>query len=589
MINLKNIAEKSKTTRRYAKIHQCLDIFPVLCYIISVRRKTMKKIIPVFLCLLVIFVSCDISVPQTITIKGNPGVFVPMGSPFDAMEGDRIEDMLSPAKMKAMMGGSGVEIIEYINPATDVMSFLVHYPITEMKLDLQAQISESMASSETEYNITIPNTSGLSFGGNSYYLLNDGLSETENLTKPVFTIDLGAMATLLDKVQGGTGRFGIKIKTAGTLGLNNLRVYIENFGFSGYLQGNGDAEPGYLRFTNDTALNDPNAFKPKDVKELKIHIKIIEACSGPIIPEIIFDFESAVVKVDNSIEEGLKGSNPINNDFGDLLGGAKFKSIEGFIYVGGLGNNAKLTLETETDEAGKDYLKVGSTSIHKTALQSKSRLIINDPFTSTLPEHSLSGGFINMAPLFDSPGTTNLLYEIDVGTFTIPDPSLGDTIFADLIIVLNMELEVKKETIPEYQVKYVNLDMGMDDLFSGSGSDLFGRTPGSDDDLFSNIDSVKINIENFNINIFDEDKLAILVTSGTYIDYINFTDKRYLEMNMDKLPNPFTPEFKILLEKDTGKNYATFAIKRPAAGQTPSFDFTLSVEAKADLNIKIEL
>ena len=72
----------------------------------------MNKVILGCICSFLI-TTCEM--PEKITVKGSPGLYVPLGSPFTGMkEGERLEDLISPDKIREMMnkGASKAERME---------------------------------------------------------------------------------------------------------------------------------------------------------------------------------------------------------------------------------------------------------------------------------------------------------------------------------------------------------------------------------------------------------------------------------------------------------------------------------------------
>jgi hypothetical protein len=70
---------------------------------------------------------------------------------------------------------------------------------------------------------------------------------------------------------------------------------------------------------------------------------------------------------------------------------------------------------------------------------------------------------------------------------------------------------------------------------------------------------------------------------------LDFNKDGKLTLNMKELPFPFTPEFGIVIKKDDNESYGTLKILRQANSNTPgTFNFTLAVEARADLNYTID-
>jgi hypothetical protein len=99
----------------------------------------MKKITPGLVCFLLLITSCDM--PETITIKGNPELYFPLGSPFAGLkDGERLEDSISPKKIKEMISDTeGTEVYEASRDMAagygideNVLTYLVKYPIDDL-------------------------------------------------------------------------------------------------------------------------------------------------------------------------------------------------------------------------------------------------------------------------------------------------------------------------------------------------------------------------------------------------------------------------------------------------------------------------
>ena len=547
-------------------------------------RKMLKGIL---LIVIVAMMSCDI--PQSITIKGNPGVRIPLGrlsSMFD--EGESITDFVSAGKIREMMGSgsTGLNIYDYRGLAvpSDVQAFLIHYPITEMTLDLSEYINDAMENADTDFTFTIPNLGDAHVnpqalfqpGGiyqNGCFIVNNGgtaeLSGTEG--DPLFTVPLGDMATLLSSVKGGAGAFGLKLEEGYAPSfVDALQVKIPALGITNYIYGH--VEDGALVFVNAAE----HTFNPQTLtgNELKIYIKFTQPCSGVIAPKLILDWDEAKVKTPSG---GMNGTYPIDIGLGDFLGsGVQFNDVRGYVYVGGIGNSpAKLTLKLDNAPV---------TGANNASLTEKPRPSFNsDPFTGVIPAQSLASN-LDLAGIL---GASSLEYEISIDEMTLDadDVDEGTVIFADLVILLTLEFKITDPNPSEY----VKLDFGNVFPEPEDDKDIFMRE-GKDDDLFNSLDWVEIALSNIENNIFELDKLAIRVENtgtATYINWIDFSEQNpSLRIDMDELPNPFTPKFEILLKKDTGQNFATLKIRRNDA---PVFDFFLTARAKASINENIPL
>ena len=554
-----------------------------------------KLLIGTMLAVIFTVMSCEI--PQSITIKGNPGLYIPLGRLSSMFgEGESITDFVSTAKIREMMGSTGFNIYDYRGDDVDskVQAFLIHYPITEMTLDLSEYINEAMENADKDFSYTIPNLGDLhpEFAGNLQALFqspagpfqngcfivnNDNIAELSGTEgNPLFTIPLGDMATLLKSVKGGAGAFGLKLEGGYDPSFENvLQIKIPALGITDYIP--GEKSGNTLVFANA----DDVTFYPQQLEDIKIYVKFDAHCSGTIAPKVIIDWKEAVI--DTSEIGGISGYYPIDLGLGNFLGsGAQFSdnAVKGYIYVGGIDNNpASLTLKLDG---------AAISGVSEASLTEAERPSFSEPFTAAIPAHSLTAPYINLNSVL---GANSLEYEISIDEMTLnaDDVDEGTVIFADLVILLTLEFKIENDSSSDALGDYVKLDFGNVFPEPEDGKDIFMRE-GKDDDLFNKIDWVEIALSKIENNIFEMDKLSILVAntgSEPYSKRIDFSEQNpSLSIDMDELPNPFSPKFEILLEKDNGENYATLKIKRNDA---PLFDFFLTVRAKATINETISL
>jgi hypothetical protein len=160
----------------------------------------------------------------------------------------------------------------------------------------------------------------------------------------------------------------------------------------------------------------------------------------------------------------------------------------------------------------------------------------------------------------------------------------------DMLLLIPMELQVSNEapdvtaTVDKKLVKikneYVTIDLGdtfKKDLWEG---DLFGRKEGEDSPL-KMIERLTIGIFKPIINIIDQNKLAVLVTTGGTSQIMEFKDNSSISFKTDS-GEIKSPQFNIILKKDTNQNYGSFRVLR-VDNAIPSFDFKLYVQAKIKL------
>jgi hypothetical protein len=547
----------------------------------------MKKLTIGLLCLtgamLGFFLSCEI--PQSVTIKGQPGVYIPLGNPLNGLDEDqRLENYISTAKIREMMDSSGTtsnlaiyDYRGYDDPT--VQTYIVHYPITELKLDLSEYINDVVNDDNTTFSYTIPTEITtisadlfISNFPNGAYLTGNGPQDVEGA--PLFLVSLVDMAKLVKEVNGGP--FGLEMD----LGIDssfkeNIWVKIPAFGINDYVQ--GIAEGGKLKFAKTPV---DGKFIPKqqpeghlnENDELEIFVKATGICSGTIAPDIVFEWTTAII--DTSDNDSLKGEFQLENSLGEFLGNSvHFKDVQGFIYVNGVDSATTLTLTVDGTTLG---------SANQTLLN-KSRPALMESIIE-LPAQSLAAP-IPLASLLNS--NAALGYQFKIPEMTITNNVDLGSITVDLVVLLPLDFMVTAQSsMPDY----VKLDLG--DIFPDTGNDDLFFREGKGDDLFDNLESVTILLKNVQ-NTVIESKISILVTdSDGYSGKFDLTEGGKLELEMDDLPYPFNPRFEIILEKDDGaigkKDYATLKILREILAIPRIFEFSLALEAQADINYKIK-
>jgi len=535
----------------------------------------MKKSVLGFLCLILVL-SCDI--PQSVTVKGNPGLYLYLGSPFSSLgEGERLEDYISTAKIKEMMGDQeNIKIYDYQPPGSgqnDVHTFVVHYPIAEMSYDLSEYVDDIFSDDVRVQPFDIhPFVNNLSDG--TYYLTREGIGyQYTEPTTPLFVVPLDDMAKLIIEVNGTA--FGIELNWSQSF-KDKLRLKIPAFGMNDYTEG---AQVGNkLRFVNSTFTQ----FKPEGLNangEIEIFALVLGGCSGTILPESVFEWDTAKIDVSGENDDKMSGEYSIGNILGDFLGeGVSFKEVKGYIYVDGIDDDkAALTLKNENI----DLVTPG------TLLKEKSRPSFPDNDTdpvAALPAHSVTFAGALGKDYIDLAGISTLNYKINVSEMTIENDSesVGKAITIDLVILLPLELIVKT---PSSVSGYVKLDLG-DDILPKFDEDLFGRTG---DEL---IDGVKLKSITILVRPLQNEvignPIAVRIVSGTVREKIDLDfDMKEISSPPIELPFPFTPSFEILLKEDSPGRGATLSIKRQDPNNPPVFDFIMAIEARTDLDIKL--
>lgn len=555
----------------------------------------MKKTIVVFFCVFVLALSCDL--PKSITIKGSPEVYIPVGSPFKALGDDGgIEKYINPAEIKNMMG-LDARIYEYRGDdesRENVQTYLVHYPIMEMKLDLSKNISDAIENNKADFTFEIPDyVSGYTqaqfdaaYYNGCFVNRNGQLAEYED--GALFIIDLSDMKKVVDKIVEGP--FGLEITNYDKSLKDNLQIKIPALGINDYIYGKETTDGKTLQFLKDK----PAVFEPRthlnDDGGLEIFVKFTGPCSGTLAPDIVLEWKTATI---NTANDDFNGFYNIENSVGEFLGnGVAFKSVQGYIYVHGVGDDATLSLK-----AGDIEMITGNSTLIE-----RSKPAFSDPLSNPLPPHSLQQSFIEMTSLVNTSGASTLFYNININEVDIDKDDVGEhnIISADLVILLALDFEVTNESL--YDSDYVTLNFGLEELFSDMGDgDWFMREDGENEDgddgneaLLSNLEWVRITFKNFRNSIFDSRDLAVLLINispdgSEFKRVIDFSKSNpSLEIKIEDLPDRFSPKLEILLKKEAGMNYGSLVIK-PLNTTALEFDFFLTLEAKAKINQTIKL
>jgi len=597
----------------------------------------MKNCVPcIILLMLVIGVSCDI---QSITVKGNPGLYVPLGSPFAGLKDDeRLEYLVSSDNIRKMMsenaggvdGADAIKIYEYkfANPATSnvgvdlnpsVMTYLAHYPIAEMQLDLGKYVKQAVNSigdgevptieipskfmgHDLEQFFNLPGMTAIYLTTNSEGAFAPSL---EDNGRPLYKVMLPDMVNLVQSVKGT--KFGLRIPYIDNLE-NKIFVCIPAFdiGMTGTTR---SYAPGitftdtdnkkYLEFVS-TKFGSGHPIYPKtDLNNgIDIFIKIGGACSGKFDLDLLFDWTEAVIDTSENV---LSEAYPISSELLDFLGSdIEFDKVKGYVYVGIDdvfldGQDIKMSLTYSTTSFFNGSIRPLADD------QRPSFGSGANPFeyTGALLPHSLGTAPLDLEKMFqsDSASTRYLTYEIKIPTITIDRSKIDDDdespmkITADLVVLLPLELKVTGEEYSLNSRNYVKLDLEafqQEELMSG---DLFGRS-GNEDDLLKDLEldfvRITLKINENDITLIDKSKLAVLITAKNTNQIIRFGDSNpYIEFTQEALKYPFSPSFELLLEKENPTStYGTFRVLNT---KSPSFDFKMYVEAKASLKYRIDL
>jgi len=557
----------------------------------------MKKVIYGFLCLFLI-TTCELEMPESITIKGKPGLYVPLGSPFAGMkEEDRLENLISPSGILKMMNSDGsdmgLEIYEVSEAMAqncdidkDILTYLVHYPLADMPLNLQVYMDSAAEAINSKGEIIIPRIPGEESlpEGKFYYIYDAGQQWSESDTdQPFLRIPLNDIIQLVKSVtKEPGGKFGLEIDYTAQLA-NYLELKIPAFGINSYMKGKPypSDNPDKLQFYTDTM----NEFYPQTLpdNEFWIYARISGPCCGDFEPGILFDWKTAFI--DPSAMEENNFDNPIGNSLGDFLGGkVSFKRVEGYMYMSGL---SSLEMTVDVGNGPQDIIlrEVAEKSFNVIKTKPDGTKIIDGSLKDSNCDRPL-----DLAPLFNE----NAVIKAEFKEFPIDKDKDGDKIIKiSLYVLIPLDLEVKevagKEapnvTIGGVNIRenYVPLDLGNTLSKTGTGDDLFGRKAG-EDSLLNEIESVGITLKNIDITVIDKTMLAVLIETKDPPQLVEFKNNS-VSLQLKDLSVPFSPKFTVLLKKDTPDS-GSFRILRADA---PKFDFKLYVEAKTSLDFTLDL
>jgi len=594
----------------------------------------MKKIIPGFICLLLI-TTCGFEMPESITVKGAPKLYVPLGSPFARMdEKDRLENLISRDAIKEMMnqggdaGGIEVYVVSPDMAQTNgldkkVLTYLVDYQLADMPLDLQKYMDDAMEATQKKQEITIPdipaNYATLVSPAHPLFIREDGSLTDANEDEPFLRIPLNDMGKLVKVVRRDVGdRFGLKIPEIPEI--PDLQTYLQlkipALGIADYMSGIRDGND--LLFYDTVGASNGKPFYPRDDLdkngsnyEIQIFAQITGAYTGTgkLDPDMVFEWKTADIDTNAAGSSYFSEEYPIGNNLGQFLGeGTSFKKVLGYVYMSGVGSNNNSPVEMKVTIGGDvqtRYLKDATPDF----TVDKGGTASGGNFTTSSFTDDNSDP-LELAAIFEDQDN-KLKVDINLPSWTITnedEESISPTIKSRLLVLIPMDLEVFGVTInpsveegnpggKEYvklNLKALNKIMGDDD----KAGDLFGRKDGEDNAL-KDISYVNIGLRfsRSDITLINSDNLAVLVTKSREENSLQrlmeFKSGKPLKLTSEFFEEiPFNPDFSVLLEKDKDDN--TGAYKNTGSFQLlyspkPSFNFRLYVEAQAALEYTLDL
>jgi len=461
--------------------------------------------------------ACDIQIPESLTITGSPNVHLPLGSPFKSLPPEeRLEYYVSLAGIRDMMSknaeSSNIKVYNYQVPGEydTYQTYVVHYPLIEMQLDLTEYVDKAVTDAlnidgeQIQVNVPEIEPHFPEIETYPYYLIPimPGCVKPET---PLYNIELDEMYKLVKRVDGGP--FGIEIKYNEGFE-ENLRVKMPGFGINDYIKGKKETVNGVekLRF-----LSDDDTFYPGNLENgtLKAYFKVIGPCTGLELPDLVFEWETAIIETKNS--DYFKGDYTIKNDLNKFLGtGVSLSDAQGYMYIDGI-EEAALDLTYE-------YSGITPVDLYPDReLVKQTRPSFSETITTTLPKHNHID-VDKLIKMLNHPDEIVLKYKINIEEMEIENKEesiSGRTVSADLVILLPLVFKAEAPSdFSEYgDYAKISLNNLLPKPAEGEEKkDLFMRNEDGNGWL-SNISQIKISLKNYKNDILDADELGILLTA----------------------------------------------------------------------------
>jgi hypothetical protein len=364
-----------------------------------------------------------------------------------------------------------------------------------------------------------------------------------------------------------------------------MQLKLENIGITNFVVGELNTEGTELVFTAITQ----KTFRPAS-QEMVIETQFTKVPrSGKATLEVDLQWTEAEIKPgDNGLfEDTMEGLNL--NALGEVLGGAKFGKIPAYLYISGLDDaDAQMSISATTTASGVIIPPV----LPQHDIASQVLPVLSDKYSASIEAADTSVGQFFLEQVFNAGGEVSISYKIQIKAIPVYPPDDNhppEKIKADMVVVLPLRLTVDptNDNTFTYDAKpYVELSLDALSGLTGDG-DLLGRDSG-DDSLFIDglaLDHADILIKNITNNVIEGLYLAILKDPDDHPEeaqVISLDDGQdgSISFTGSELGSPFSPGFKLLLEKNKPIAVKTFDDKNPA-----KLDLNLALSAKTDLNI----
>ncbi|AEF83992.1 hypothetical protein TREPR_0038 [Treponema primitia ZAS-2] len=546
-----------------------------------------------------VMTNCEI--PESVDIKGQPGLYINLGSPFGS--DNLVKEYLSPEGIAEQMGNSGSDSDIYQYTASDFLfngatidinntqTYLIQFPIANQDLDF----SEYLKELNTDLDFTVYQAG----------IVPEPVSiplEMKDMASWVETIDIndipgGKISKIILKDKDGAPDLVKSLE-------KTIKLRVKNLGIStagDYKFGRPDKDPVdgkyILVFDAEVPVTE---YSPKDKTDpIKIDTQFVGASTktGTFSIDVDLQWKRAVVNPGEVGDEGTQKGEFTGLKFSDLtefLGGVEFKNVPGYLYVSGL-DNANATIELKAEILGTS--KKTETLIPLKEIKQSHKLELN----SDVPEKKIYSGAIPpvefsfpLEDVFNAKGDVTLKYEIKIVQMTMDnDGTPKDPIKIDLVIVLPLDFTVPPAPAG---VNYNFPDPKTENLISyyplnlsalpdpDSNDDMLNREEG-EDNLFESLKEAKIIINQVQNDVIDGLILAVKTKDPDHkkAEVIPLNDGNFqiITFTPSDLAIPFNPGF-LLLVKSSDPN---LTVKRVASDADPKFDFNLALQARTDLNI----
>ena len=410
--------------------------------------------------------ACDI--PQSITVKGSPGLYLPLGSPLE--KNTLVKDFLTLENLKKQLGDNPTEVYHYryaqidtgfgdVNGIQDVQTFLVHYPIADLDdiLDLnQPDISVTFPIPDLPYDyIQFPREVSVPI-------------PLEKMKKWVESIDIN------DEEED---KFSAIILEDAAILQDSLEMKVERLGFSDFKKGTVSGKD--LVFTADTNVDD---FWPEREGALNVTARLIKkpGRTGNLTVKARLEWREAVVFPPNygRYEDKIAGLSLYK--LRESLGGMWFKDIPTYFFVDNLPEDTKAWLSWNDGGADRDITTVDE--VDSVLFPAPASDVFTGPLNASFERFSLKDPF-------NSSREVTIKYGIDLPDRVRVARGKDESIKVDLVLVLPLTFEISREDTETLNIgggKYLKLDFAEIPQIE---NDLFDRESDNDPML---IDGVKL-------------------------------------------------------------------------------------------------